>query len=178
MSAQIEKRNLLKDFLAKEYNRLIAYINQYFQNEFYQADAEDIIQDVALNIYSKLDLNAPVENLAGYFYRSVRNRIIDLQRKPKRIISYENYTDDRNENVILKNKTDEASNYDLAKDEKMQRKLMEAIEKLNPDQQAIIIETEFEGRSFDELAKRWGVPIGTLLSRKHRALMKLQEILT
>ena len=42
-------------------------------------------------------------------------------------------------------------------------------------QKAIVIETEFEGRSFRELADEWNIPIGTLLARKSRALQKIRK---
>jgi len=54
--------------------------------------------------------------------------------------------------------------------------LFEAIDALNVDQRAVLIETEFEGRTFKELAKEWGVPVGTLLARKSRALAKIRKI--
>lgn len=55
--------------------------------------------------------------------------------------------------------------------------MFQSIELLKPDQRAIIFETEFEGTSFEELSERWNVPIGTLLSRKHRAIVKLKELM-
>jgi RNA polymerase sigma-70 factor (ECF subfamily) len=56
--------------------------------------------------------------------------------------------------------------------------MMQAIEKLKPEQQEVIIATEFEGYTFEELSEKTGVPIGTLLSRKHRAMAKLYNMLT
>jgi len=41
----------------------------------------------------------------------------------------------------------------------------------------VFLATELEGSSFRELAERWGVPIGTLLARKHRAVQALRSAL-
>jgi DNA-directed RNA polymerase specialized sigma24 family protein len=41
----------------------------------------------------------------------------------------------------------------------------------------VLLATELEGASFRELAARWGVPIGTLLARKHRAVKSLRAAL-
>ena len=60
-------RLAVKNFFSKEYNKLINYVHSYFHELSYSMDAEDIIQDVALNIYSKADINAPIENLTAYF---------------------------------------------------------------------------------------------------------------
>ena len=55
--------------------------------------------------------------------------------------------------------------------------LQQAILQLRPDEQAVVIATEFENQTYEELSQEWEVPIGTLLSRKHRALSKLHKIL-
>ena len=49
------------------------------------------------------------------------------------------------------------------------------MDKLKPDERDIIVETEFNGRSFNDLSIEWNTPVGTLLARKHRALGKLQK---
>ena len=66
---------------------------------------------------------------------------------------------------------------DFYKDENVYEKMMEAMDKLKSQERDIIIETEFNGRSFNELSIEWNTPVGTLLARKHRALSKLQKIL-
>ena len=61
--------------------------------------------------------------------------------------------------------------------EELYDKLHEAIDSLSFDDQKIIIATEFEGKTMKELSQEWGIPQGTLLSRRHRALAKLYKIL-
>ncbi len=52
-----------------------------------------------------------------------------------------------------------------------------AIQELSDIEQFIINQTEFEGKTFEQLSKELQIPIGTLLSKKHRALNKLYKIL-
>jgi len=66
---------------------------------------------------------------------------------------------------------EEITNQDL------ESKLINAIQQLKPEQQEIIIETEYKNSSFDELSAKWKVPTGTLLSRKSRAINKLKQII-
>jgi RNA polymerase sigma-70 factor (ECF subfamily) len=169
-------RGALKDFFTKEYSKLINYVRGYLNELSYSVDAEDIIQDVALNIYSKADINAPIENLAAYAYRSIKNRIIDIRRRNRERISIEYFNNKKNENTL----TETISEYeekDFYKDEDIYKKMVEAMDKLKPHEREIIIETEYNGRSFNELSAEWDTPVGTLLARKHRALSKLQKIL-
>ena len=53
--------------------------------------------------------------------------------------------------------------------------LYNAIEALNDKEKTVIVATEFEGVSFGKLSQQLGVPIGTLLARKSRALKKIRN---
>ena len=78
-----------------------------------------------------------------------------------------------NSNLLVKDRIRHGDEY-----EELQRKMFEAIEQLKPEEKAVVIETEFNNRTFNELSKGWDIPVGTLLARKHRALGKLHKILT
>ena len=166
-------RLAVKNFFSNEYNKLINYVHSYLYELSYSLDAEDIIQDVALNIYSKADINAPIENLTAYAYRSIKNRIIDIRRKRKGSVSIEDLNNNRNENILTE--TISGEEQDFYKDENVYKKMIEAMDKLKSDERDIIVETEFNGRSFSDLSIEWNTPVGTLLARKHRALGKLQK---
>ncbi len=169
-------RGALRDFFTKEYNKLINYVRGYLNELGYSVDAEDIIQDVALNIYSKADINAPIENLAAYAYRSIRNRIIDIRRKNRERISIEDFSNRKNEYTLAET-ISAYEEEEFYKDEDIYKKMIKAMDKLKLQEREIIIETEYNGRSFNELSAGWNIPVGTLLARKHRALGKLQKIL-
>jgi RNA polymerase sigma factor (sigma-70 family) len=165
-------------FLKEENRKLIGYINNYLDDRLYGIEAEDILQDVALNLYSKADISVPVGNVAAYIYRAVRNKIIDLYRKKNVIVSLENFNNAQNENVLLNTvKETEQDEPLIYQDETMQQKLMLAIEKLNPAERELIRKADYEDYTFQELADEWGIPIGTLLARRHRALGKLRKML-
>ncbi|MFC2137453.1 RNA polymerase sigma factor [Bacteroidota bacterium] len=175
MTTRKERIEAVKKFFSLEYERLINYVNKFFNEKYYTEDAEDIIQDVAVNILTKIDINETFENLAGYVYRSIRNKIIDIYRKPKNKVSIDNYDMENDYNFILSQYFVE-QNIDF--DEPERWSLVEdAIEKLNQEQKEIIIETEFNGKSFKELSKEMNISTGTLLSRKHRAIANIQKIL-
>jgi len=178
MSAQTENQKKLSSLVAREYRNLISFVNRYWMGDS-EADAEDIVQDVVLNLYTKVDFNRPVENLLAYTYRSLRNRVIDRQRKRKKNRVLSDYEDlESGENLLLKSLADESPTVESAEEMERDIELMyELIEELRPDQQEILIRTEIEGYTFEELAREWDVPIGTLLSRKHRALSKLQKLM-
>jgi len=65
------------DLFKAEYERLKRY-SRNLQHDLSDLEVEDIIQNVALNIFSKVDFQTPVENMLAHVCRSVRNRIINL----------------------------------------------------------------------------------------------------
>ncbi len=174
MNSYSEQQNRLSRFLAQEYSNLISYVKRNIES----ADAEDVVQDVALNLFTKADLNAPIENLFAYVYRSLKNKIIDLQRKKKEL-RLDDFEDEQSgENLLLRNFADDPDEFaDSAAEELKLEQLYECIDELRPDQQDIILATEIEGYTFEELSREWEIPMGTLLSRKHRAMAKLQTIM-
>lgn len=174
MKAEEQKMSVNR-FFKTEYYKLLNFVRKNIEEQFFDASPEDIVQDVALNILNKLDVDSQIENFAGYIYRSLKNKIIDTNRKEKSNISLELY-----DNSLIKSIPDETyADNDNAEDAEISYEMLyEGISMLKPDEQAIIMLTEFEGRTFAELSERWDIPMGTLLSRKHRALSKLSKILT
>ena len=130
-------------------------------------DAEDVVQDVIEGLFERADETDPVTDISAYLYRSLRNRVIDLYRRPKRTAELTGELADLRY---------EASD-DLDREE-AREELFAAIDELPPAQREVLVATELEGRSFKELAAEWNVPIGTLLARKSRAVASLRETLT
>jgi RNA polymerase sigma factor (sigma-70 family) len=177
MSNHTENQKRLSGLFAREYDNLVAFVKRYWHgNE--QADAEDIVQDVILNLYTKVDFNRPVENLIAYTYRSLKNRVIDWQRKRSDKVLSAFDDEESGENRLLRTLASDDTDPELEKEKEANlEQMLDLIDELRPDQQEIIILTELEGYTFDELSKEWGVPLGTLLSRKHRAIAKLQKLM-
>lgn len=176
MSSQTEHQKKLTGFFAREYQNLLSYVKRYWRGDG-ESEPEDILQDVALNLFTKVDLDTPIENLLAYTYRSLKNKIVDRQRKKKpQVLS--NFEDvGNNENYFLNGIADDAIGQEFYEEqEELLDSMFELMDELNPDQQEILIRTEIEGQTFESLSQEWDIPIGTLLSRKHRALSRLQKL--
>jgi RNA polymerase sigma factor (sigma-70 family) len=176
MEKELQKKSLEK-FFRLEYRKLVNYVRKNLEDRFFEASPEDIVQDVVLGLMGKLEVDAQIGNMTAYLYRSVKNRIIDTQKKKQRNVSIENFTELRNGNSILNSVTDDTAAEENDYLNIGPEALQDAISQLRPDEQAVIIATEFEDQSYEELSEEWDIPVGTLLSRKHRALSKLQKIL-
>jgi RNA polymerase sigma factor (sigma-70 family) len=53
--------------------------------------------------------------------------------------------------------------------------LEDALAELTPNQRAVFLAHEFEGRSFRELSAETGVSVNALLSRNHEAVKRLRR---
>jgi RNA polymerase sigma factor (sigma-70 family) len=146
--------------------RLVRYVRSLIEDAG-DRDAEDIVQDVMLSIFDKADVTLPIENLAAYVYRSLRNKVIDIFRKKQDVVSLDEVISDAGCDTVR----------DVEKKELIEQ-IFDAMDSLPPEQRAVLIATEFEGRSYRELSEEWTVPIGTLLARKSRALNKIKQELT
>lgn len=79
MTSDSENYRNLKIFFDEEYRSLRAYAKSRIDDTA-DRDAEDIVQDVALKLFSRRDNASPINNIAGYVYRAIRNKIVDLMR--------------------------------------------------------------------------------------------------
>ena len=164
-------------FFREEHGRLVGYVRRWL-DESAGEEAEDIVQDVALNIFDRGDITAPIRDLSAYVYRALKNRIVDYLRQKKPSLSLDAPRNGEEAPTLA----DLLSDNSAAPQSALERKelhdhLYQAIDALKPEDRAIIMATDFEGWTFHDLAEEWDVPLGTLLARKARALKKIRKSL-
>lgn len=163
MNSESENSKKLNDFFGREYRSLKIYVTNRIKDTASRS-AEDIIQDVALKLFSAADRGAPINNVAGFVYRSIRNRIIDIIRTTKKTEQIE----------IDCEFLDLAERLHQSTDKNVLEEIIPAlkyhIKQLKPAYRDIIIAVDFEGYSYKEISKETGIPQGTLMSRRHRAI--------
>jgi RNA polymerase sigma factor (sigma-70 family) len=171
------KQKSLTDFLFVEQNRLVGYVKKLIDDTA-ERDGEDIVQDVILSVLSRDDEMDPIEDLSSFIYRSIRNRVIDYMRKRRDTVPFDAMDDDDSHlslsNILHDPKYDA---FDELKRKEIRERIFDAIGELNDNEKAVVIETEFNDITFRELSEEWEIPMGTLLTRKSRALNKIRESL-
>jgi RNA polymerase sigma factor (sigma-70 family) len=163
----------LTEFFRREGRRLVSFVRGRIEDSA-ELEAEDLVQDVFAALFERSDPLAEVENLSAYVWRSLRNRVVDALRRRRPTVSLDQPLGDEDGLVladILASDEPDALEELLAAEELSA--LSRVLETLDSRERELIRETEFEGRTFRELSEEWQVPIGTLLSRKSRAIRKL-----
>ncbi len=168
--SETENNKKLNAFFGKEYDRLKSYVNSKIADGA-DRDAEDIIQDVALKLFSRSNNSSPINNVAGFVYNSIRNKIIDTMRTKKEKTNIH----DESETQLIEFLELFYGKSDNSYSDKMKHDLIHTISTLKPHYKQIIIAIDFEGFSYKELSQKTGIPEGTLLSRRHRALSILNK---
>lgn len=138
---------------------------------------DDIVQDVFIALYLKMDRIDPPENIKPYLYRMARNRCYDEMRQNGRVQKLS--LDDEPvqmwvsfTNSSAKDKPDEVAHWLL-----LHLEVQEAMDQL-PDlqRQALILYAE-EGFSYAEIAEAMDTSVGTIKSRIHHAKKNLRGFL-
>ena len=169
MASETKNNKELKAFFNEEYHNLKAYVLSKIENDA-DRDAEDIIQDVALKVFSRKEV-LPINNIAGFVYHSIKNKIIDTIRKRKSHTHLEDDFENRLSEFVKLFYGDTDNSYPEA----MKIELKRAIFNLKPYYRDIILAVDVEGYSYKEISYETGIPIGTLLSRRHRAISELHK---
>lgn len=157
--------------------RLLAFIRRRIPDE---AEAEDVLQDVFAELVESYRLLKPVEQAAAWLFRVARNRITDLYRR-KKTTSLEGELHatgmDEDDSLLLADilpAPDDAPENRLLRETLMEA-LAAALEELPPAQRQVFIWHELEEKSFREMEEETGVPLKTLISRKHYAVQHLRK---
>lgn len=137
-------------------------------------DAEDLLQDLLLKLYPRLDELQSIEKpgpwLARVLYRQYIDRLRSKKRSPLQPM-------DDEQAVYEVHASDDAQPSDVADTAIKSRLLQAALDQLNEDQRTAIMLHDVEGYSLQELQQILDVSQGTLKSRLSRARAKLRELL-
>jgi len=177
MNEKKGKRDLGRFFIER-YEKLVNYF-QVNYSALSDMEAEDIVSDVMVDMLEKTALAESVGNISAYVYQSIRNKANDYLRRRKKSVSINDsesdYTADSHTAATIPE-----LRYDMTAElegSEVRDRLLKALDTLEANQRAVWTATEIDGYSFNELSEEWGVPVGTLLARKHRANAALQKMM-
>ncbi len=139
------------------------------------ADAQDVVQDVFIQIWDKAKLYDPAKGKPlTWALTLTRNRSIDRIRAIQRRTRLRD--DFEKETVVDESAGVREALSGVDASEKSQI-LRDAVGRLSPEQRNVIELAFFSGFTQSEIADRLGEPLGTVKARARRGLMKLKEIL-
>ena len=134
-----------------------------------QADAEDAVQEIFLEIWQKADRFNPTLSAETTFVTMIaRRRLIDRYRKQSRLVETTSSENDFNEHPDVSGSVsaeliDEAS------------KATRCLDSLVSNQRDILRKTIHEGKSHSQISIELQIPLGSVKSFARRGLIQLRQ---
>jgi len=140
-----------------------------------QTDAEDVLQDVFIQIWDKASLYDPRRGKPlTWALTLTRNKAIDRLRSAQRRYRLKDEVEKEYKAVDQKEEVDSVDQvYALEKGQMIR----EAVASLSKDQQVAIELAFFKGLTQNEVAEKLGEPLGTIKARIRRGMIKLREMI-
>jgi RNA polymerase sigma-70 factor, ECF subfamily len=143
--------------------------------------AEDAFQGTFLQVHLKLDHFDPQRKFRPWLYTIATNQAIDVQRRNKRhrmmSLDRQHQTELGDISSLMQmlvgNEPSAASKMER---EERQAWVRRAIEQLPEQLRSALILVYYQGIKYREAADVLGIPVGTVKSRLHTALLKLNEM--
>jgi RNA polymerase sigma factor (sigma-70 family) len=167
-----EQTNRLKQIFETENHRLTVYIQSKLDSI---DDSEDLLQDVYLQLLGNMNVLDTIDNITGWLYTVVKNKIIDRYRRKKfATIALDSSIDsDFNlQDLFAEQFPDTADEFER---EQLVERLMQSIEELPEKQRYVFVEQVLNDKTFRELAEETGESMNTLLARKRYAVSFLRK---
>ncbi|MBA4313521.1 MAG: RNA polymerase subunit sigma-24 [Chlorobiaceae bacterium] len=152
-------------------------LNTCFRFVNNKEDAEDLAQDVFMEVYHSIDSFRGDAKLSSWIYRIAVNKSLDFIRKKKRkkrfafVLSLAGFGDEEQE---LQLPVTSNPHTDLEQKERTQI-LNKAIDLLSENQKVAITLSKYEGLSNKEIAEIMGTSVSAVDSLIHRAKNNLQK---
>ena len=169
---QMNQSIQLEEAINKEKGRLLNFIKKTVGKT---EDAEDITQDVFLQLTKAFNEAQSIESVTSWIYRVAKNKIIDRYRK-KSTINFSTL-EGENEDFSFDDLIPDLSGVPDQQYWQMQVRetLDAALEELPREQREVFIQQEFEQKSFKEISEMTGLTVNTLISRKRYAILHLRK---
>ncbi len=169
-------RSLFAQLVRRYEGELFSYLRRYLGDA---EMAEDAFQAAFLQVHLKQDLFEEGRRFRPWLYAIATNQAIDAQRRNKRhrMVSLDRTAGDDDEvgrlgDLLEGDEIDPFSNASRAEDA---RWIQKAMDDLTDQMRDVVNLVYFQGLKYREAAETLDIPVGTVKSRLHSAILKLNE---
>jgi RNA polymerase sigma-70 factor (ECF subfamily) len=165
--------------LVRRYEReLYGYLRRYLGDA---SLAEDVFQNTFLQLYLKSNQYEPGRPVRPWLYTIATHQAIDALRRNNRhqAVSLEQARAEPSENgpgsLMDTLESHSAGPLELVAEDERRERIRASVERLPEFLRQVLILAYYQGLKYREIADILDIPVGTVKSRLHAALVKLQE---
>lgn len=164
------------EVLVRRYEQeLFSYLRRYLGNA---EMAEDVFQATFLQVYLKRERFEQGRRFRPWLYTIATNQAIDAQRRNRRhrMVSLDQKTSDDEVGGLMEIvSADGPTAIEQLEDEEAKEWVRTAVDSLPETLRAALILVYHQGMKYREAADVLGIPVGTVKSRLHAALLRLNQ---
>lgn len=167
--------------LEHRYDRpLHAYLFQRMHNAH---AADDAYQDTWVNVFRRADLFEDGKTFRPWLYCIGSNAAVDWQRRNRRhqhvlSLDAEKGRLDGDQVSLMDLVVDDlAAPPDILSMEEERRRVRACIDALPENERRLLLMARYEGRKYRDIADELGIPMGTVKSRLHATIIRLERLL-
>lgn len=131
-------------------------------------DAEEVVQEVFVNLYIRRAEISPAGSLIAYLKTALKYKVIDAYRVQQ--LHYKNI-----DNIIQENAIPDLMPDDELNIKELQKKLLELVSKLPPKCREVFVKSRFEHLSHQCIADRMGISVSTVKKHLNKAIHILRN---
>lgn len=171
----LKNKTEFEQIYVSHYSRMKRFAQEYVIRE---EDAENIVQDVFLDLWEQNFLLLTHTNLFAYLFTTLKNRCIDFLRH-KTIVqnTAQKLQDDYTKALQMKFQSLEAFEEQLFSEPDIETVIQNAIESLPEKCREIFVLNKIEGKKQKTIAQELNISINTVENQMAIAYKKLKEIL-
>jgi RNA polymerase sigma-70 factor (ECF subfamily) len=139
-------------------------------------DAKDLVQDTYLKAMRFWNRYESGTNIKAWLYQIMKNSYINLYRKKVKEPRKVEYNEDQFHHYINQVGSFDPKHFtDKSYNEIFEDEIARSIESLSKEFQTVVLLSDYEDLSYEEIADMIDCPIGTVRSRLHRGRKQLQN---
>jgi RNA polymerase sigma-70 factor (ECF subfamily) len=144
-------------------------------------DALDVAQDSMLSFFTTLDRFNDTRPVKPWLLTIVRNRARDLmrRRRVRKVVPLDSTGGQQDDQEAFRPQLvdDSADPEADARQSQLRRAVWSTLARLPEAQREILILRDYQDLSYSEIAKVLSIPIGTVMSRLHRARKSMRDLI-
>ncbi len=158
-----------KDAFAEIYNRYWEILlNAAYQRLRSREDAEEVVQEVFVNLYFRRAEIEPKSTLEAYLKTALKFKVIDAYRLQQ--LHYKHI-----DKLVAETKLSSITPQDQLEIKEFKRNILSACKKLPEKCREVFIMFRFEELSHQEIAVRAAISVSTVKKHLHKAMLFLKE---